>query len=605
VSNGNNGTNGNNGNHGNDRNDVTPGACPSAVTLTRAIEGALSIDQQRDVEAHIARCSQCAGIRYTLASLHVQLIQNAPDAACEQLARQALEHERLRGDEQPLVYEVEDDEDDEPLKRRFGAFLQKLDTYKQTHPRPHPISPKPPAPPARPIPSTPRASSSWIAFAVPAPVLVVLVIGLFLAQQPDVPLRADELLARAAQAEKVQPARLVHDVRLRFTLSAKATQQPKPSEFRYQTNPDAPADAPMDATMPTNAESLRLALELVQPDGGSSPFEWQSPLAVRRVQAWRATLAERTDTVTADAHFFTLRTITHSGRIRLAEIVVTREGFHVVRQSFEIDWFGRLDIEEDAAYVRPAAPMPLPVRLSAAERERLERAELTARTALRATDLDLILRVRQMDTPAAIEIEGAVATSSSRDALAAQLGTIPQVRMDVEIDAHLEPPRLSSRPLLAGWVAAYGAGAGDRTALASKIACGVPRITQRLQAIQSLGTRYTADAMAALPKDLQLKLDGLIESHFAALYEDLTALDDHLATFIGSAGRPIPPAHPPRDWRACVRRALTESRLLGASLAPGASPANGAASAEDGPSGARDVRTHLDALWRTLNPPAR
>jgi hypothetical protein len=277
---------------------------------------------------------------------------------------------------------------------------------------------------------------------------------------------------------------------------------------------------------------------------------------------------------------------------------MTRDGHHVVRQSWVVAYLGRLDIEELDAWVRPAAPPRTVDHLA------LERAELTARATLRALDLDLGgIRVHQSEKPEGVEIDGAVPSAFARETLTARLVTVPQIHIIVRVAPVPEPARVVMRrtasPHLASWLAEYGAGAEDRAALVPDIARRAPRLAQRLVAIQDLADRYTPDVVGKLPADAQMAFRRLVEAHFSALHSDMILLDEQLATFIGSAGRPIPPAQPPRDWRARAPRALREARALSALFTQLASPAR---KQDADPAASAELRAHLDALWRQLIP---
>jgi hypothetical protein len=505
-------------------------ACPESFVLQQALEGSLPAREQAEVMAHVEHCASCRSVKDTLDRVVVFYASDASDASSE---------------------------------RRYAKFLDAVEERKSER-EPEEM---------RRVRRMPRR---WMPVAlVPLGALLAFCVCIFIAPPSQAVVQADELIARAARAEQTQRIDLVQRVRTRLTPQAR-----QPIEWTYEASANGSASIVSAAATP-----LQLALRMTQGGERALPFDGRSPLAVARFHLWRAALPQKRDVVSIVGPCYVLRTTTTSGHIREAEIAVTRDGFHVVRLSWVIDWIGRLDIEELEAWVRPADPPRL------VDRDGLERAELAARLALRAGDWDLgAIQVRPSQTPDAVAIEGVVSSASARDALVARLTAIPQIRLDVRVEPGAVPR--PSRPS-AEWLAAYGAGASDRAALVPEITRRAPRVAQRLVAIQALADRYTPEIVAALPADAQATLRRLVDAHFTALHTDMTALDDQLATFIGSAGRPIPPAHPPREWRACTRRALHEARALSALLTPATAPVP------------TEIRVHLDALWRHLNPPAQ
>jgi hypothetical protein len=411
----------------------------------------------------------------------------------------------------------------------------------------------------------------WLPMAALLPVFIV---ALLLSRSGTVVLQADELLQRAAAAERLRPRGSVQRVRVRLMPFDAVTIPPRRATATFtivQELTDGTAFIAPSVTA-ASSDATRVAARLL----AQHRFDWQQPLDVARFHAWRRALPRRRDQVIAltDRPLLVLRTTTADDReLREAELTVQRDNFHVVRAAFVFDGVGRLEIEELVQWVRraPATPPAESIEMAAArDRARLVQTELETRLLLAQTGLDLPGTMRVTLTPAQVRIDGAWPSAAQRRAVNGRLLALPQVSVNLKIApegraADAEPTAedyahsLEPGSALALFLEQQFADEHERGDFIPALTRLTTAVHQRLGVMQLLAQRYSDAEIRAFSPEARGTWQHLLDWQYQQLRVDLNGLDTRMRVLGGSESRAFPSSTLPADWPRRTAAGLTHA----------------------------------------------
>jgi hypothetical protein len=508
--------------------EPTVDRCPTLEELLQAGDCELSPEAHASVLAHLERCTFC----------------------------QARDHHALRTlrDVQGYLAGVFGEERQQARREEFAAGLHKK---KQ----------------ARIHQSIGWPLGRWLPMAALLPVCIV---ALLLSRTGTVVLHADEVLQRAAAAERLRPRGSIQRVRVRLMPPDALAMPPRAtaSFTIVQELTDGTAFIAPSVTAASNGATSHVARLLSQ-----HQFDWQQPLDVARFNAWRRGLPHRRDHVIAlsDRPLIVLRTTTADDRdLREAELTVQRDNFHVVRAAFVFEGVGRLEIEELAQYVRhiPAAsPRAETIEIAAArDRATLVEAELSTRLLLAQTGLDLPGTMRVTLTPEQVRIDGAWPTAAQRRALNGRLLALPHVSVNLRIASAIASEAraateettaeeyahaLEPNSALALFLEQQFADEHERQAFVPDLTRLTTAVRQRLSVMQLLAQRYSDAEIRAFSPEARGTWQHVLDWHYRQLRADLNGLDTRMRVLGGSESRAFPASTLPADWPRRTAAGLT------------------------------------------------
>lgn len=483
--------------------------CPPLAALLRVSDGEASLAERRLLSPHLWHCAKC---RDRLSAL-------------ESLAEECAS----------VVDPV-----DAGTNASVGEFVAGL----HQHVRAKPVSV--------------GGARRWLPAAVVVPAMVFL---LLLSRSHTVVVQAEELLTRALQVESADPAP-ASAARVRWLPLTSAFQPSRreASAMLHSASDDPSGAAAVD---PVVVGQLR-----------EHGIELGQTLSIKPFRTWRAGLSDRRDVVIELDDLIVLRTSTSRGRIRAAEVAVRRHSYILVRETFILDGLGRLDIERRAdneARVPGslASEPPRPPEHSPADRGALEYAELRARLALRASDLDLgdTVRLDANASTGVVRIEGS-ASMTARRAVSDALADVPGIDLAIAVGtpALNDVTMPAMTPGLTRWLdRTYGPDASDaKLRFVPELRRDVMLVVKRLAILDELARRYPARAVRSMTSARGSLLRTLVDRHHAALAETLNSCGARIAVLSGTTpSLPVAQANTPSDWRTRVTRARVPAADLG------------------------------------------
>jgi hypothetical protein len=423
--------------------------------------------------------------------------------------------------------------------------------------------------------------------------------------------QADELLERAATVERRRPAGSAQRLRMRLLpndtpLHAMA----KPSFTGIEELTDGMTVIGPTATVPDGMpETLARLLEQHQ-------FDWRQPFSVARFKMLRGTLVHRHDRVIEDTltgqPVLVLRATADDGDLREAELIVERDTFHVIRETFVFQGVGRLEIEEVAQWVRHAEPpreTPAAAAVAAAlpDRDALERAELDARWMLAEGGQDLGGTVRMSSTRELLRIDGVLGDANVRRAISNRFAPLPYVRVSLRVrgsgdttaanGAHPGGPEAGhdaaghdaaghdaaasvstapwlsaepvsnvstfvARPALSRWVDRTLGNDAARATFVSDLSHHVSMVRQRVRVLSDLAQRYREQDVRQLSPAAQATFQQLLALHYRELNRDVQALKAPIAVLYRSENLEPATTRLAADWRHRITGALPQAAAL-------------------------------------------
>jgi hypothetical protein len=468
-----------------------------------------------------------------------------------------------------------------------------------------------------------------------AAITSAMVLGFLLSRTHEAVVRADELLNHATLVEQRRPLGSDQRVRLRWILP-NATPIPALGLASFTTTQDLQDGT---ATSASTGMPASLARRLAQ-----HRFDWRQPLNVARFTDWRRTLRHEHDEVIArttvnGAPAWLLRTTTKDdGELREVELLIARETYRVIQETFVFDGGARLEIEELSQWTRHAEPTrtasdviarttsgatTITPRLS---REAAQEAELDARWVLSETGLDLrrTLRITMSRDRDQIRVEGQLASEAERRMIAARLASVPHVGVSIRTTSKtngdaFEAARIVHVPPgspFASWLEQRLVHDADRVAFVTELTEQVAEVRQRLELLQELSERYPESEIRGLPPAARSTWTRLLDRHYGDLRRDLRALDANVRLLGGSVSRESPASQVPADWSPrtaiALRQAVTLDRLVRELVSEPAGDADRAVqpyTAHDLPSsstsssreGQDSIKQTFSALWDAVN----
>ncbi len=429
----------------------------------------------------------------------------------------------------------------------------------------------------------------WLPIAAIVPVIIL---GSLLYQPRQSVLQAEELLTRAADSERGRTNGSGQRIQVRLLPldnGAIGSALLKPTFATTQELIDGIAMVNATDTMPNDAARTIAGLL------AEHHYEWREPLSVAHFAMVRSTLQHKRDQVLqlTDANglpLLALRSTSDEGDLREAELIVERDTFHVVRESFLFAGHPRVEIAELAQWVRkpePAHVTTTPTVVAAAaipDRDALDRAELDARWLLGQTGDDLRGGVRFTATPEMLKIEG-VAGAKTRRAMSAKFASMPYVRMNVGLresdDTHqpagatgatgtwvsAEPVSPTSatiaRPMLSRWTERMFGNENVRTKFVPELLHRTADVHQRLEVLADLSRRYRESEIDQLSPAARATLQRLIALHHQEMSADLQALLKQIIV-VDHTPKRFATATPqtPADWRRRIASARPHAETL-------------------------------------------
>lgn len=435
-------------------------------------------------------------------------------------------------------------------------------------------------------------AKGWFTAAAAIPLVVLLLI---LSRSHTAVVQADMLVARALRAEEAMPE--LPAARVRWTSN---------DVGRARTYDAALAFDGTSARLSTANQTMVSALA---PHG----LDLEHPFSIKPFVSWRASLRHRRDVVREADDLIVLETATAEGAIRMAEVAVRRDTYVVVRVAFEFEDIGRVHIEprgtadDDVIPVKSTEP-GLPA-VSGLEREELDYAELRARLALRAADLDLDERLRIVPSTSqtAVRMEG-VTSAGQLDKLRELLSNVHRIELSIRAGAvagTVDGPPVEISRELAGWLdRTYGTGDSEaKRRFVPALRRSVDLVGVRLAALNGVSMRYPPSAVRAMPAKHQALFKALIDEHYRAVNETLDACGGYVAVLAGeTASLAIARTSAPRDWRSRTSRALQAARDMERLFGPESplEPPQGEGVAP----GSRNrfgIRTAFEQIWNDVN----
>jgi hypothetical protein len=446
--------------------------------------------------------------------------------------------------------------------------------------------------------------------------------------------RAEELLTRAAaQEQSVEPGTIR---RLQFQIRRVVARSPtgavaprRDGQGRGErdqwsfTREVATSPRVTNVSNAANDDSAELTRLL-----DASHFDSRDPLSIRSFRAWRDSLSQKTESVTAvGADALLLRTATSEGVLRSAELIVRRVDFRPLRQTLFFDGFGEVEIIEVSRWVSRAplvaegsALSPSPVAQAAPSLDALDEAEVDVRLALHNLGADLNPAIAITRSERAIEVRGRVDARSKPEIVKA-LDKIDAARVSLRTAPAMEPDFASSAPPigesaegtgpvsarpLARWLERTF-GAGERSAaFVSALTTDSDKVHRRATAFVALSKRYPEQSVSHLSVAARRKLDALADAHYRDLLQGIETLDDRLAFFLGTATRPAPNRLAPRPWQASAVVIATHADRLDAAIRSVLREHDLPLPTEIGPGQAEppalsNLREATNELWRQLS----
>lgn len=426
----------------------------------------------------------------------------------------------------------------------------------------------------------------WLPIAAIVPVIIL---GSLLYQPRQSVLQAEELLTRAADSERGRTTNSGQRIQVRLLPldnGAIGSALLKPTFATTQELIDGIAMVNATDAMPNDAARTLAGLL------AAHHYEWREPLSVAHFAMVRGTLTHKRDQVLqlTDANgmpLLALRSTSDEGDLREAELIVERDSFHVVRESFVFAGYPRVEIEELAQWVRkpePAHVTTTPTVVAAAttpDRDALDRAELDARWLLGQTGDDLRGTVRFSATQDMLKIDG-VAGARTRRAMSTKFASVPYVRMNLGLresdDTHqpaaatgtwvsAEPVSPTSatitRPMLSRWTERMFGSESVRTKFVPELLHRTATVHQRLDVLADLSQRFRESEMDQLSPAARATLQRLIALHHQQMSADLQELLKQVVVLYHTPKRfatAMPQA--PADWRRRVASARPHAEAL-------------------------------------------
>lgn len=554
--------------------DEEEAGCPPLAELIRATDGAMPPETARVILVHLQACDRCREELRTTDAL--------TEAAADYLDLEFGEHKLPR----------------------CAQFRRQLEATSQT--RPHVFAP---------IARVLRLPGlRWLSAAAVGPLLLA---GLMLFNTSMAVVQADALLERVALESHARPGLMQ---RVQVTVTPLSREPALWSRRRGATRPDAPAiavppfslvrDIVDGVALPAGSPAYAAAVEpppALKRLFDLQPVDWQRPLSVDGLRAWRRALTNKHDEIHAEGEDrLVLRTTTMEGVLREVSLVVERDTYRVIRQLLVFEGIGRVEITELTQSVRQTAPAldggagpgvsggatesgDAAADRNRIERDRLDRSEIETRIALREAGLDLGGRVRVARANDSIRVDGVVVSDSQRRDLGARLSTLQGVRVALRVgdvtaastaSAANGAPASSSgssasattsaatnaattQPALSRWLThTFAEGAPARDRFVPELTQLVSLVSQRLGALQDLADRYQLADIRALSPDARARLQLLLNLHYEGLTRDLVGLDIRLAVLFGSTERCVQATAAPADWPHRAVTGLAHAQAL-------------------------------------------
>jgi hypothetical protein len=545
--------------------DEVEAGCPPLALLIRATEGAMPPEEARPILAHLRTCTRCR-----------EELQES-DAVTKAAA---------------VCLDEEFGNDTLPRRTRFR---QKLEAFSQSQQRLL----------AQIVRVVRLPGSRWLSAAAVGPLLLA---GLMLFNTSMAVVQADALLERVVLESHARPSGLTQQIQVTVTPAASEAAPPAWSRRHGVKRPQrAPLDVPpfsvvreaVDGVVAVPAGSPAYAASVEPPPALKrlfelQPVDWQRPLSVESLRAWRRALTNKHDEIRNEGEsLLVLRTTTTEGVLREASLFVQRDTYRVIRQMLVFEGIGRVEIAELAQWVHNSAPAAGSGARSDAgggtaesggaaadraklDRDRLDRSEIDARIALREAGLDLGGLVRVARAGDSVHVDGIAPTDTQRRDLEAQLSTLPGVRVALRLGTAREAATTadggaassgaaapSTQPALSHWLAhTFPDGTAARARFVPELTRLVSQVGQRLTALQDLAERYQTEDIRALSSAARARLQLLLNLHYEGLNRDLLALDSRMAVLFGSTERCVQVTMAPADWPHRAVTGLTHARAL-------------------------------------------
>jgi hypothetical protein len=419
---------------------------------------------------------------------------------------------------------------------------------------------------------------------VPAAVGLPLLLVILLLSRINTPVvHAEELLARAVASEKGDAPDAARRVRMHL-------ERPFDNAAPYMI---ARAAVSLD-DMP---DELARALSRY-------PLNLEHPLSAGAFAKWHAGLTQPRDRVSVTRDGLLLLSVTTTDPIlQRAVLVVQPVNYHPVRLTLEFSKVGLFEIEE----IRPAGSETLvraavePEATVSAD-DALDRAELEARLALRAADLDLGA-IHVTRTATSIRVAGRLPERAS-SAIIKRLAALPGV--EVSLPKGRDPDGESTAAIPAGalaqWLARSFADSNVRASFIPETTRLTRIVGQRLLALDTLARRYPETEVRRLSPAARAAFENLVTSHQEQLTKDVLNLKGRVTALVGAAPRRIPQAGATSNWRHRVTVAIPKARAVEADLHILLSHAD-LPPRERTRDGRSPLGTDFDALLSTLNTP--
>jgi hypothetical protein len=544
--------------------------CPDLADLLLASEGELPRKRQAEVVLHLRRCAACREQlgNVGLAMREYQDAMPAPSAAATDAATVRQDLFRTRVQQEQRVHRIRNSR---------------------------------------------LAIGRWLPVAAAVPVLVG---ALFFSNHYSSVVRAEELLTRAEAIQHSVPTGTVRRLQIhvrRATARARTapsgktdgrtpatasntarSDQPEQWSFTREVGGWTPSADGHDSTALIHTVAASPAVS-ASPDEeaelsqilDASHFDWRDPLSVRGFRAWRASLADKTESVTPiSSDALALRTQTSDGALRSAELIVRRADFQPLRQTLQVDGFGEVEIIELSRWVAPVVPVVehrsaaiVPtVESPAPNAEILDEAELDVRVALRDAAVDWNPAIAITRAGHAIEVRGVVDPRHKAE-IARALNKITPVRVALRVGPETSgdqsaasadsllasspheaggtaarestPPAVSPSPApLTRWLERTFGGDERATAFLAALDADVEQVRHRTGAFARLAVRYSEAETSRLNVPARQKLDALALAQYGDVVKAVEAVDDRLALFLGTTTRRTLPESVPQPWQA-------------------------------------------------------